>query len=80
MTKELTERQKLLLTLIVHEHSRTALPVASNALVRQYSLPMSSATVRNEMTALTEMGSHRRRLPLPGEPPAQPNHPAGHHA
>ena len=71
MTKELTERQKLLLTLIVHEHSRTALPVASNALVRQYSLPMSSATVRNEMTALTEMGYLRQPHTSAGRVPTE---------
>lgn len=50
----LTARQKLILTLIIHEHIRTAQPVGSKTLVDKYSLGMSSATVRNEMAALTD--------------------------
>ena len=44
--EELTERQKLLLALVVHEHIRTAQAVASVHLVETYRLDMSSATVR----------------------------------
>jgi heat-inducible transcriptional repressor len=51
---ELTDRQKLILTLIIHEHIRAAQPVGSKTLVDKYQLEMSSATVRNEMAALTE--------------------------
>ena len=51
---KLTARQKLILTLIIHEHIRTAQPVGSKTLVDKYSLDMSSATVRNEMAALTD--------------------------
>jgi heat-inducible transcriptional repressor len=50
----LTDRQKLILTLIIHEHIRTAQPVGSMTLVAKYNLAMSSATVRNEMAALTD--------------------------
>lgn len=50
----LTDRQKLILTLIIHEHIRTAQPVGSRTLVDKYDLKMSSATVRNEMAALTD--------------------------
>jgi heat-inducible transcriptional repressor len=50
----LSDRQKLILTLIIHEHIRTAQPVGSKSLVSKYNLAMSSATVRNEMAALTE--------------------------
>lgn len=53
---DLTERQKLILALVVHEYARTAAPVGSHNLVEQYHLNMSSATVRNEMAALTEQG------------------------
>ena len=60
MKTELTERQKLLLSLIVHEHTRTAQPVGSKTLVEQFSLPISSATIRNEMTVLTELGYLRQ--------------------
>ncbi len=51
---ELTDRQKLILTLIIHEHIRTAQPVGSKTLVNKYKLAMSSATVRNEMAVLTD--------------------------
>ena len=53
---ELSDRQKFILTLVVHEYIRTAIPVGSKSLVAQYQLEMSSATVRNEMGLLTEMG------------------------
>ena len=53
---ELTPRQAMLLGLIVREHVRTAAPVASGGLVRRYGLEISSATVRNEMARLEEMG------------------------
>jgi heat-inducible transcriptional repressor len=50
----LTDRQKLILTLIIHEHIRTAQPVGSKTLVEKYNLSLSSATIRNEMAALTD--------------------------
>ena len=50
----ITERQKRILSLIIHEHIRSAGPVGSNYLVEKYRLGLSSATVRNEMAALTE--------------------------
>ena len=49
---ELTERQKFLLTIVVHEYIKTAAPVGSQHLVDHYRLDMSSATVRNELAAL----------------------------
>lgn len=51
---DLTDRQKLILTLIIHEHIRSAQPVGSKTLVDKYNLTMSSATVRNEMALLTD--------------------------
>ncbi|MFW5713584.1 MAG: heat-inducible transcriptional repressor HrcA, partial [Brevefilum sp.] len=51
---QLSDRQKLILTLIIHEHIHTAQPVGSKSLVEKYNLAMSSATVRNEMAALTD--------------------------
>ncbi|MEA3327021.1 MAG: heat-inducible transcriptional repressor HrcA [Chloroflexota bacterium] len=50
----LTDRQKLILTLIIHEHLQSAQPVGSKSLVNKYNLALSSATVRNEMAVLTE--------------------------
>jgi len=69
--EELTERQKILLSLIVHEHTLTAKPVGSAALVRQFGLPISSATIRNEMTALTEMGYLRQPHTSAGRVPTE---------
>jgi len=51
---KLTDRQKLILTLIIHEHIRSAQPIGSKTLVEKYDLSMSSATVRNEMVLLTD--------------------------
>jgi len=54
--KELTTRQKKILSLVVHEHIATTNPVGSNNLVQKYGLDLSSATIRNEMAALTDFG------------------------
>lgn len=71
MIHELTERQKLILTLVIHEHVRTAQPVGSQYLVEQYNLNMSSATVRNEMVALTEYGYLRQPHTSAGRTPSE---------
>lgn len=52
----LTSRQETLLQLIVGEYVTTAAPVSSETLLRRAGLPLSSATVRNEMAALEEAG------------------------
>ena len=52
----LTERRQQLLRFIVDEYVRTAQPVASGAIVRRYELPVSSATIRNEMARLEDEG------------------------
>ena len=51
---ELSERQKVILGLVVHEYVRSAAPVGSKSLVNAYHLDYSPATVRNELAALTE--------------------------
>lgn len=53
---ELAERQRELLRAVIREYIATAEPVASAALVRRYGLGVSSATVRNELAALEELG------------------------
>ena len=67
----LTDRQKLILTLIIHEHIRTAQPVGSRTIVEQYDLSMSSATVRNEMAALTDCGLLRQPHTSAGRVPTE---------
>lgn len=52
----LTERRKKLLQFIVDDYVTTAQPVGSNALVQRYGLPVSPATIRNEMAQLEEEG------------------------
>ncbi len=53
---QLGERQRDLLRAVIREYIATAQPVASAALVRQYRLDVSSATVRNELAALEDLG------------------------
>jgi heat-inducible transcriptional repressor len=52
----LTERRSTLLNVIVDEYVDTALPVGSEYIVRKYSMPYSSATVRLEMARLEDEG------------------------
>ncbi len=68
---KLTDRQKLIMTLIIHEHIRTAQPVGSNSLVEKYQLSMSSATIRNEMAALTDYGLLRQPHTSAGRVPTE---------
>lgn len=55
-TRKLSERQRLVLGLVVHKHVASALPVGSRKLVRTYKLTISPATVRNEMAVLEHTG------------------------
>lgn len=52
----LTKRQEEILSLIVRAYNENAEPVSSGHLVKNYDLNISSATVRNEMAKLEEMG------------------------
>src|SRR5574341_2264545 len=54
--KPLSERRQKLLRFIIDEYVTTAQPVGSSALVEKYHLPVSAATIRNEMAALEEEG------------------------
>lgn len=53
---ELSERCQLILKLAIQEYIETAEPVASGTLVRKYGLGYSSATVRNELAVLEDLG------------------------
>ena len=68
---ELTSRQKLILSLIIKEFTRTAQPVASNHLLTEFSLDLSSATIRNEMAALVEIGYLRQPHTSAGRIPTE---------
>jgi len=54
--KTLGERQQSVLGAIVREYVRTARPVASQDIMREHDLGVGSATIRNEMLALDELG------------------------
>jgi heat-inducible transcriptional repressor len=69
--QEPSERQRFLLALIVHEYAQTAAPIGSRYLVDHYNLDMSSATVRNELAALTEMGYLRQPHTSAGRVPTE---------
>jgi len=67
----LTERQKLILALVIRDYIETAQPVGSRRLVDYYKLGVSSATVRNEMVALTEMDYLRQPHTSAGRVPSE---------
>jgi heat-inducible transcriptional repressor len=68
---ELSERQRLILALVIRDYIEKAQPSASNRLVEEYGLKMSSATVRNEMVALTDMGYLRQPHTSAGRVPTE---------
>ncbi|HEX9436052.1 MAG TPA: hypothetical protein VGA16_02685 [Candidatus Limnocylindria bacterium] len=53
---ELTPRQREILHAVIREHIVSARPVASAALVQRYRMDVSTATVRNELADLEELG------------------------
>jgi len=67
----LTERQKLILALIIRDYIETAQPIGSQSLVDNYNLNVSSATVRNDMLALSETGYLRQPHTSAGRIPTE---------
>src|SRR5438270_13517211 len=49
-------RKRSILKAVVHEFTESAIPVGSQALVSRYFLNLSSATVRNELSNLGDLG------------------------
>ena len=68
---ELNDRQKTLLLLIIRDYIDTAQPVGSQRLVEHCHLEFSSATIRKEMSALTEMGYLRQPHTSAGRIPSE---------
>ena len=68
---ELTERQRTILILLIRDYIETAQPVGSKRLVERFHLDLSPATIRNEMSALTEMGYLRQPHTSAGRVPAE---------
>jgi heat-inducible transcriptional repressor len=69
--RPLSERQKLILALVIREYVEATQPVGSKRLVDDYNLDMSSATVRNEMAALTDYGYLRQPHTSAGRIPTE---------
>lgn len=67
----LSERQKLILGLIVQEYVESTQPIGSKHLLEQYGLEISSATIRNEMAELTEAGYLRQPHTSAGRVPTE---------
>ena len=68
---ELKEKDKLILALVIRDYIERAKPVASDHLVEEYGLKMSSATVRNTMVMLTEVGYLRQPHTSAGRVPTE---------
>jgi heat-inducible transcriptional repressor len=67
----LSERQKIILALVIREYVDRVKPVGSVSLVKKYNLDFSSATVRNEMAALTDIGYLRQPHTSAGRIPTE---------
>lgn len=66
---ELTDRKKQILKVVVEDYVRTAEPVGSKAIAAEMG-GVSSATIRNELSDLTELGYLEQPTPPPdGCPP-----------
>jgi heat-inducible transcriptional repressor len=68
---DLGERQKIILALVIRDYIENAQPIGSKTLVDRYGLSISSATVRNELSALTEAGLLRQPYTSAGREPTE---------
>jgi len=68
---ELTERQRLILGVLVDEHVSTTRPIGSKTLADRAELDISSATIRNEMAELEECGYLQQPHTSAGRVPTQ---------
>ena len=53
---KISERKKKILQIVVDEYINSAVPVSSKAITERHLSGVSSATVRNELAALEELG------------------------
>src|SRR6266545_1648290 len=68
---DLSERQKTLLLLIIRDYIDSGQAVGSKRLAEHYHLDLSSATIRNEMSMLTEIGYLRQPHTSAGRVPTE---------
>jgi len=67
----LSDRRRLILKMIIDEFIDSASPVGSKTLINKYEIPYSSATVRNEMMALEELGLLEKTHTSSGRVPSE---------
>ncbi len=67
---DLTQRQIKILKCITEEFIETATPVGSETLEKKFNLGISSATIRNEMASLTQMGFLKKGHSSAGRAPS----------
>ena len=67
----LTNRQLLILKAIVEEYVETAEPVGSKYLMNKFDINYSSATIRNEMATLEELGLLQKTHTSSGRIPSE---------
>lgn len=67
----LTERQMMILQMVVNDYVRFAEPVGSRTISKQSELGLSAATIRNEMADLEEMGYLEQPHTSAGRIPSQ---------
>ena len=70
MTHGLTARQTQVLNCLIDEYVETAEPIGSEVLEKKHNLGVSSATIRNEMVALTKLGYLRQPHTSAGRVPS----------
>lgn len=70
MSDALTARQTQILKSVIEEYIETATPIGSETLDKKFNLGVSSATIRNEMVALTNMGYLRQPHTSAGRTPS----------
>lgn len=70
-SKELSERKKLILKAIIESHIECGDPVGSKSLMQLPGISCSSATIRNEMAELEEMGYLEQPHTSAGRVPSQ---------
>ncbi|MBL76538.1 MAG: heat-inducible transcription repressor HrcA [Chloroflexi bacterium] len=70
----LNSRRQTLLEIIVADYIETAVPVASQQLVKRYALHVSPATIRNDMAEIEELGYISRPHSSSGGIPADPGY------
>lgn len=71
---ELTTRRRRMLKHVVEEYVRTATPVSSDVIVRRYEPSVSSATVRNELSQLEDIGLISHPHTSAGRVPTDPGY------